>query len=213
MIKMLGYESMRMNKDTMIIMNHDATADFDQMYHEYGNMLDAKKNVNRAICECMSGTTERAMRNVETGLGLPEITYKSINGEKKMTGEIQGKASVPQHSNLQKDQMIHAHNELSAGVELHTPDTKSKIKHHRVTFVDDRTGHVAGDPDKENTTRHVRLREKCTTERTRVVQPDTTQWKACSVAQNYLASNCLGSGKWRTDNDACHRTHNHSQRW
>ena len=43
MIKMLGYESARMNKDMMIIMNYDATADFDQMYRKYGNMLDAKK--------------------------------------------------------------------------------------------------------------------------------------------------------------------------
>ena len=48
MIKPLGYESARMNKDTMIIMNYDATADFDRMYHKYWNMLDAKKNVDRA---------------------------------------------------------------------------------------------------------------------------------------------------------------------
>ena len=80
-----------MNIDKMIIMNYNATADFDWMYHEYGNMLDAKKNIDRAICECMSGTIERAMKNVETGLGLSEITYTSINGEKKMMGEIQGK--------------------------------------------------------------------------------------------------------------------------
>jgi hypothetical protein len=116
MIKLLGYESARMNKDTMIIVNYDATADFDRMYHEYGNMLDAKKKVDRVICECMSGTIERAMRNVETGLRMSKITYKKRNGEKKMTGEIQGKANVPQRSNLQKDQMIQAHNELSAGV-------------------------------------------------------------------------------------------------
>ena len=153
MIKMLGYESVRMNKDTMIIMNYDATTDFDRMYHKSGNMLDAKKNVDRMICKCMSGTIERVMWNVETGLGLSEITYKRINGKNKMTGEIQSKANFPQHLNLQQDQMIQAYNELSAEVELHAPDMKSKIKHHGVTFVDDRTGHVAGDLGKENTTK------------------------------------------------------------
>ena len=64
-----------------------------------------KKKVDRAIYECMSGTTERAMRNVETGLGMSKIMYKQRNGEKKITGNIQGKANVPQRSNLQKDQM------------------------------------------------------------------------------------------------------------
>ena len=100
----------------------------------------------------MSGTIERATRNMKTGLGLSEITYKSINGEKMMPVEIQGKANVPQRSNLQKDQMIQAHTELLAEVELHAPDMKSKIKPHGLTFVDDRTGHVTGNPYKENTT-------------------------------------------------------------
>ena len=43
MSKLLGYESAHMNKDTVIIMNYDTTADFDRVYHEHGNMLDAKK--------------------------------------------------------------------------------------------------------------------------------------------------------------------------
>ena len=43
MIKLLGYESMCMNTDTMIRMNYDTTTDFGWMYHKYGNMLDAKK--------------------------------------------------------------------------------------------------------------------------------------------------------------------------
>ena len=49
--------------------------------------------------------------------------------------------------------MIQAHNEPSTGVELHTPDMKGKVKHHGAIFVDDRTGHVACDPDEENTTK------------------------------------------------------------
>ena len=53
-----------------------------------------RKNVDWAICKCMSGTTERTRRKVETGLGVSEITYKSMNAKKKMTGEIQGKANV-----------------------------------------------------------------------------------------------------------------------
>ena len=75
-----------MNKDTMVIMNYGTTAYFDRMYHEYGNMLNTKKNVDRMICKCMSSTIERAMMNVETGLGVSEITYKRKNGKKKMTG-------------------------------------------------------------------------------------------------------------------------------
>ena len=64
------------------IVNYDPTADFDKMYHEYGNMLDAKKKVNCAICECMSGTIERVTRNIETELGIVEwrirLWFKAI---------------------------------------------------------------------------------------------------------------------------------------
>jgi hypothetical protein len=42
-IKILAYKSARMNTDTMVFLNFDATAGFDRMYHAYGNMLDAKK--------------------------------------------------------------------------------------------------------------------------------------------------------------------------
>ena len=70
--------------------------------------------------------------------------------------------------------MIQARNELSTGIELHVPDTKSKIKHHGVTFVDDRTGHVAGNPDEDNTTKFMlNCVRKCTKKCTSVVQSDT----------------------------------------
>ena len=82
-----------------------------------------------------------------------KITYKQKNEEKKMTGEIQGKANVPQRLNLQKDQMIQAHNKLSTGVELYAPDTKRKIMHHGVIFVDNRTVHTTGSSEQENTTK------------------------------------------------------------
>ena len=52
----------------MVIVNYNATADFNRMYPEYKNMPDAKKKVDRTICKCMSETIERATRNVETGL-------------------------------------------------------------------------------------------------------------------------------------------------
>ena len=81
--------------------------------------------------------------------------YEQKRGEKKMMGEIQGKANVPQRSNLQKDHRIQAHTGLSRGVELHAPDIQSKITHHRVTFVDDRAGHVTGDSEEENTTKYL----------------------------------------------------------
>ena len=45
MIKLLAYESTRMNKDTMVIMNYDVTADFERMYHGYVNMFDARKKL------------------------------------------------------------------------------------------------------------------------------------------------------------------------
>ena len=51
MIKMLGYESVRMNKDTMMIMNYDADADFDRMYHEYENMLNVKKTCQPGVVQ------------------------------------------------------------------------------------------------------------------------------------------------------------------
>jgi hypothetical protein len=35
-----------MNKDAMVILNVDATADFDRKYHHYGNMFDTKKKLD-----------------------------------------------------------------------------------------------------------------------------------------------------------------------
>jgi hypothetical protein len=87
-------------------MNYNVIVHFDRMYHEYGNMLDAREKVDRVICKCMSRTTERATMNVETGLGMSKIMYEQRNGKKKMTGEIQGKANVLHRLNLQRDQMI-----------------------------------------------------------------------------------------------------------
>jgi hypothetical protein len=57
----------------------------------------------------MPETIERATRSVETGLGMSDVTYKQNIGEKKITGKVQGKASVPQGLNLQKDQSNSMH--------------------------------------------------------------------------------------------------------
>ena len=137
MIKLFAYKRTRMNKDTIIMLKFDATANFDRMYHKYRNMLDTKKKVDHTICKCMSLTMKRAIRNVETGLGMLDATYKQRRGEKTTTGEIKGKAPIPQSSNFQKDQMIQVHNKLSKGVELHTPNMKRKMAHHGVSLFDD----------------------------------------------------------------------------
>ena len=108
----------------------------------------------------MSKTIERAVENAETGLKMSKITYKQKNGKKKITEKIQGKANVPQRSNLQKDRMIQAHHKLLTGVELYAPDIKSKIMNHRVTFVDDRTEHVTGNSEEDNTTKDLSDRAK-----------------------------------------------------
>ena len=96
MITLVAYASTNTFKDTMIVVNYDATADFNRMYHEYGNMLGTKKKMDCAICKCMPETTGRATRNVETGLGMRTITYKQKQGDKTMMGEIQGKENVLQ---------------------------------------------------------------------------------------------------------------------
>jgi hypothetical protein len=70
-----------MYKDTIVIVNYEATADFDRMYPEYGNMLDAKKKADRAIREYISRTTERATRKVETVLGMSTMAYEQKRGE------------------------------------------------------------------------------------------------------------------------------------
>jgi hypothetical protein len=64
-----------MNKDTLIMLNFDATADFESIYNGYRNMLDAKKKINRTICECMSVPIERVAGNIKTGLGMSDATY------------------------------------------------------------------------------------------------------------------------------------------
>ena len=153
MVKLLGYKSTHMNKYTMFTVNYNATADFDRMYHGYRNMLDTKKNIDRVIYECMSGTLERATRNVDTGLGMSSIAYEQRRGEENMTGEIKDKANVPRRSTLQKDQMIQAHNEMPRGVEHYTPDMRSKTMYHWVIFIDNRTRRVTSNSGEDKTTK------------------------------------------------------------
>ena len=45
MIKLLVYKNSRMNKDTMIMLNFDATVEFNRLYYKYGNMLDSRKHL------------------------------------------------------------------------------------------------------------------------------------------------------------------------
>ena len=56
MVKLVACKSACTNKDTMVIMNYDATVDFERMVPTFRNMLDSKKKVNLAIYECMPGT-------------------------------------------------------------------------------------------------------------------------------------------------------------
>ena len=51
--------------------------------------------------------------------------------------------------------MIQAHTKLLTGVELYAPDMESKIIHHRIKFVDDRTGHFTGNSEENNTTKEI----------------------------------------------------------
>ena len=63
MIKFLAPESAWMNKDTNSMLIFNATVNFNRMYHEYGNMLNAKENLDCTIYQCISATIERSVRN------------------------------------------------------------------------------------------------------------------------------------------------------
>ena len=111
-------------------------------------MLDMNKKVDENTCKCVLSLTDGMRRSVQTGLGLSE--HRQGEGEKVMTGEVQGKASVPAWSLLQKDQMLKAHESTERGVALPSPDMEREISHKGAMFIDDRTAHVGRSGSNEN---------------------------------------------------------------
>jgi hypothetical protein len=145
MIKLLTFESARMQKATMGSLQHDMMAHFDRMYPEMSAIYASKYGVAEPIMQSINSTIERLQRNVETANGVSAKAYRQVEGEPRIGGMVQGKADVPQFSTQQSDIMLKAHKSLTYGVHLRSPNLSRKIEHHSVSFADDTDGQVSED--------------------------------------------------------------------
>jgi len=139
-IKLLIYESARMQKCTIGTIQHDMTAHFDRMYPAMTSLTASKYGVDSKIMQCINRTISQLRRRVETGLGVSDTTYGNRDGQPLLGGMVQGKADVPQWSTQQSDAMLKAHESLTNGLHITSPSLQHSIHHHSTAFADDTDG-------------------------------------------------------------------------
>ena len=145
MLKLLTYESARMQKCTIGSLQHDMTAHFDRMQPELTTVLATKYGVSQEIMKSIGATIAALQRNVETFMGISKGAYQQEEGEPKLGGMVQGKADVPQLSTQQSDVMLRAHKSRCHGVTIMSPGMHRSITHHSIAYADDTDGQVSSD--------------------------------------------------------------------
>ena len=145
MLKLLTFESARMQKCTIGSLQHDMTAHFDRMYPEMTSIYATKYAVSKNVMMSIGATIARLTRNVETSQGVSKGSYGQAQGGYNMGGMVQGKADVPQLSTQQSDAMLKAHRALTYGVNIASPGMHRSIQHNSVAFADDTDGQVSSD--------------------------------------------------------------------
>ena len=145
MLKLLTFESARMQKCTIGSLQHDMTAHFDRMYPEMTSIYATKYAVSDGVMRSVSRTIGKLRRNVETSMGISEGSYGQEPGAPRLGGMVQGKADVPQLSTQQSDVMLRAHKATTYGVSIQSPGMHRSIQHHSIAFADDTEGQVSSD--------------------------------------------------------------------
>ena len=142
-LKLLTFESARLQHSTIGMIQHDLTAHFDRMYPAMTNIYASRYNVDRNILLSISSTISLLKRNVETAMGVSGGHYHQETDQPPIGGMVQGKADVPQLSTQQSDAMLKAHMALTTGLRIHSPSMTRDIYHHSIAFADDTDGHVS----------------------------------------------------------------------
>ena len=96
MLKLLTFESARMQKYTLGLLQHDMTAHFDRMYPEVTAITATKYGVSEQVMQSIGCTIALLRRNVETSLGLSTNMYSQEPEAPRIGGMVQGKVDVPQ---------------------------------------------------------------------------------------------------------------------
>ena len=142
MLKLLTFETSRMQRSTVGMIQHDMASHFDRMYPAMSSIYAQKYNVDHNIMNSIALTISNLQRNVETSLGLSNSTYGQEEDAPHIGGMVQGKADVPQWSTQQSDILLRAHDRLTDGFSLPNPNGSRTIRHHSISFADDTDQHA-----------------------------------------------------------------------
>ena len=112
MLKVLTFESARMQRTDAAFMQHDCSAHFDRIYPENTSVFATKYGVDKNILTSVAKTVESMERHVKTGLGY----YGNGAGKPRLNRMVQGKADVPQLATQQSDVCMRAHHSLAPGL-------------------------------------------------------------------------------------------------
>ncbi len=141
-LKLLTFENARLQRSTMCTVQHDMTAHFDRMYPSMTSLYASRYKVDKNILLSIGKTIKHLERNVETSLGVSELSYSQSPEAPDIGGMVQGKADIPQLSTQQSDAMLKAHKTLTTGLRLPNPTGTRAITHHSISFADDTDNHV-----------------------------------------------------------------------
>ena len=144
-LKLLTFETARMQRSTVCTVQHDMSAHFDQMYPAMTSIYASRYKVDSNIMLSLGKTIQRLKRNVETPLGISEKYYTQLPNAPELGGMVQSKADVPQLSTQQSDAMLKAHISLTAGLHISNPPGTRTISHHSVGFANDTDNHTNSD--------------------------------------------------------------------
>ncbi len=145
-LKILTFDSARLQKCTIGSIQHDMTAHFNRMYPAMTSLYGARTGVSSNVMFCINRTIDRLRRRVETRLGVSASSYGNTPDCTPLGGMVQGKADVPQWSTQQSDALLKAHCSLATGLNIKSPSLCRQISHHSISYADDTDGQTSCPP-------------------------------------------------------------------
>ena len=145
-LKLLTFESARMQRATICTVQHDMSTHFDRLYPAMTSIYASRYKVDKNIMLSIGKTICHLQRNVETLLGVSDKSYRQLENAPEIGGMVQGKADVPQLSTQQSDAMLKAHKKLTMGLYLPNPPDTRAILHHSIGFADNTDNHTVSTP-------------------------------------------------------------------
>ena len=121
---------------------NNATECFDRMVPGVSSLVARKFGVAPSIMRCRNDITKNLKRNVRTGCGDLEESYKEHEGDDVLNGEVQGKGDVASLWCLMSHTILEAHTTLHKPITMVGATNSVVVQKNNDAFVDDTDGYA-----------------------------------------------------------------------